>query len=253
MTRIGKNRSHGVRSGSVILEFMLTMPILLLLFGAAMLWLDLSLGKAHLQESNRNIAWIGNDRYDEGEIGTALDAAATDFYNRRNMLERAFDGTSNPKPFWQFGLFVTNDVESLKKKSAHWTNEVWSLEIPDGYKWGGFYSGNLDLRMTRLSGAYLGAVAVGDVLHPNDAKNPFYKAQYVLTRSRHAVSGTNAVVAASFNPESVVVHRRGDSEVREDVTSPNNLLPVLLDPMPLWGLRLYQGNAVLTNENYKTE
>lgn len=250
-TVFGKWRAHGMRNGSVILEFMLMMPILLLLFGAAMLWMDLSLGKAHIQESNRNISWIGNDRYDDGAIGSALDAEAKDFFDQRNRLERKFDGGANRKPFWQMDFVFTNDLASLKRGKALWTNDVWRLDIPDDYSWGGYYSGNLDVRMTRLSGAYLGAVAIGDVLYPNDAKNPFYRAQYVLTRSRQTIPWTNAVVAASFNPESVMIHRRGDPDVREDVTTPNNLLPVLWEPWPMGGLSLHQGKVVLTNENYR--
>ena len=56
------------QKGSVMLEFILVLPIYLFLIGGTLLLLDIMLGKVYLQESNRNLAWIQDDRFDAGGL-----------------------------------------------------------------------------------------------------------------------------------------------------------------------------------------
>ncbi|MBQ9366908.1 MAG: hypothetical protein IJT83_03935, partial [Victivallales bacterium] len=53
--------------GSVMLEFILVLPLYLLLFGGTFLTFELTLARIYLQEANRNLAWLAEDRYCKDE------------------------------------------------------------------------------------------------------------------------------------------------------------------------------------------
>lgn len=222
--------SVNMRNGSVLLEFMLMVPVLLLLFGATMLWFDLSLGETRLQESNRNLAWLAGDRYDDGRISAGLVSVARESFDLRNKVEATFDGGGND-PFWSFG---SGNPGRWGRTVERYEDGHEKMFVSSEWDWGAMVSGNMELRMTHLSGVYLGVVALGSVLTPDNEAKPLYQSSYVLTRSRQAATSTNGndVVAQAFNPESFVLHRTGSPECREDVTTPNGLLPIVLDPWP---------------------
>ena len=87
--------------GSVILEFCLVLPIYLLLFGGTFLTFDITMGRLHLQEANRNLAWLQNDRYDtdsEEKINHKLYKSAISYFESRNRLE----STISDEPMWWY-------------------------------------------------------------------------------------------------------------------------------------------------------
>lgn len=227
------------KSGSVLMEFMLMMPILLLLFGATMLWMDISLGKMYIQEANRNLAWLTVDRYDDGKIKTALYDSVREPYELRNKIEKGFGGTGE---MWKYAGGTTDEwgrVESRMESGSQ------RLMTDQECHWHAMSTGNMGLKMARLSGVYMGAVAIGSVLHPDEEKKHLYAAAYDFTRWR-ASSVSNDVSSASrirylVNPESFVIHRAYDRDnetmetSRAYVTMPNNLLPVLMQSWPTDG------------------
>ena len=222
------------KQGSVIMEFLLMLPILLLLFGATMLWMDISLGKLYIQEANRNLAWLTEDRYDTGKIKKALYDSVREPYELRNKVEKSFGGTGD---MWKYAGGTT-DTWGFVESSCR--NGEQRLKTSQKCDWHAMTSGNMNLKMAHLSGVYMGAVALGSVLQPDGETKHFYEAAYDFTRSRTA-SGSNDVVALSFNPEAVVIHRAYDSDdpniktSRINVDTPNDLLPVLLQSWPTDG------------------
>ena len=218
--------------GSVMMEFCLMLPILLLIFGGTFLMFDVNMGRLHLLEANRNLAWLENDRFNNGDklIQQALYSNATSFYDARNELERKWDATSS---FWLYGK------KNEDKKAPSWAHVVEDYkdkyaEIKLNYAWtqsfaiaGAFLdndfltlqSGNMPLRMGKVSGAYIGALAAADVIYPrNDGRLPFYQSAYLFTRA----TGENGE-SLDVNGESLVLCRTGVDR-REDIHSPNNLL-----------------------------
>lgn len=223
-----------MKRGSILLEFMLMVPVLLVLFGATMLWMDISLGKMYIQEANRNLSWLTEDRYDSGQIENVLYDSAREPYELRNKVEKSFGGTGD---MWKYSGGTT-DVWGHVDSSFR--NGKQRLETSQKCDWHAMVSGNMNLKMAHLSGVYMGAVALGSVLQPDGETKHFYGAAYDFTRSRTA-SGSNDVVALPFNSEAVVIHRAYDNDEpamkssRINVTTPNNLLPVLLQSWPTDG------------------
>jgi hypothetical protein len=217
------------KRGSIIMEFMLVMPILLLLFGATMLWMDISLGKMYIQEANRNLAWLTEDRYDDGKIKAALYDSAREPYELRNKVEKSFGGTGD---MWKYSGGTTNVWGRLISDFASGKQK---LDMGSKCKWNEMASGNMDLKMAHLSGVYMGAVALGSVLHPDGETKHLYAEAYDFTRSRSG-GGTNDAVALDKNLESVVIHRAIGNDIREKINTPNDLVSF---PLPLGGL-LYE-------------
>ena len=220
------------KQGSVIMEFMLMLPILLLLFGATMLWMDISLGKMYIQEANRNLAWLTEDRYDTGKIKKTLYDSVREPYELRNKVEKSFGGTGD---MWKYTGGTTDEwgrIESRMKSGGQ------RLMTDQECHWHAMSTGNMGLKMAHLSGVYMGAVALGSVLHPDEEKKHLYAAAYDFTRWRPS-SVSNDVSSASqirylANPEAFVIHRAYDCDdemvktSRVNVNTPNNLLPVLM-------------------------
>ena len=222
------------KQGSIIMEFLLMLPILLLLFGATMLWMDISLGKMYIQEANRNLAWLTEDRYDTGKIKKTLYDSVCEPYALRNKVEKNFGGTGD---MWKY-TGGTTDTWGFVESSFR--NGEQRLKTSQECDWHAMTTGNMNLKMAHLSGVYMGAVALGSVLQPDGETKHLYASAYDFTRSR-AASGSNDVEALSFNPEAVVIHRAYDNDdsavkaSRINVTTPNNLLPVLLQSWPTDG------------------
>ena len=225
-----------MKRGSILLEFMLMVPVLLVLFGATMLWMDISLGKMYIQEANRNLAWLTKDRYDDGKIKSALYDSAREPYELRNKVEKNFGGAGY---MWKYTGGTTNAWGFVLGK-GDFIKGVQRLDADEKCDWYAMTSGNMNLKMAHLSGVYMGAVALGSVLQPDGEMKHLYASAYDFTRSRMA-SGSNDVVALSFNPEAVVIHRAYDNERREDVNKPNGLIEkdILLNNWPTDGMDWY--------------
>ena len=115
--------------GSVMLEFCLVLPIYLLIFGGTFLIFDISMGKLHLQESNRNLAWIQDDRYNNSDklINKELYKRATSFYDARNELEKQWEATQS---VWSFGS--KEEIETANQECI--AEYRWGHELSNGYK-----------------------------------------------------------------------------------------------------------------------
>ena len=204
--------------GSVVLEFILVMPILLLLFGSTMLTFDLSMAKMRVQEGNRNIAWSTGDRYDSG-AGEAAKKAAFEPFEQRNKLEKQFSGGSVSN-FWSIGGSGSEigKIDGAAKLNA------------DVGKWGTLYSGNIELKMTQLSSVYIGAIALSSVLFPMDEKTHYYEAKYDLTRGE-----------GDSNPEAILYHRKASNDNRLTNNYVVESYKLCLQPFP------YNGDSVVNS------
>ena len=232
-------------TGSVMLEFCLMLPIYLLIFGGTFLVFDLSMGRLHLQESNRNLAWIQNDRYNDGEklINKELYKRVTAFYDLRNALEAGMEPGRN---FWDFGpKKESTDANGKQVEEYVWADEIsgfkaHNIELQINNGWADnlnlsgildndymkLYTGNMYLKMAKVSAVYRGAVGVSSVLFPekrNGAETvPLYDAAYNLTRVLAVEEEKTLDEAAKFNGEMVIVRRMGEDE-RKDVNNVNKL------------------------------
>lgn len=236
--------------GSVMLEFCLVLPIYLLIFGGTFLIFDISMGKLHLQESNRNLAWLQDDRYNDSDklINKELYTRVTAFYDARNELEKQWNATQT---VWSFG-----SKEEIETENQECIAEYrWGHELPGGYKgdnvelnvnrsWANtlgvsgvldneylaLYSGNMFLQMDKISAVYIGAIGVSSVLFPNEyrAKNsPFTssKAAYIFTRelAKDEEGRPKPYQAATANGEMLVL-RRLRNDRRNEVRNVNHLV-----------------------------
>lgn len=244
-----KNLLHSEK-GSVMLEFCLVLPIYLLIFGGTFLIFDISMGKLHLQESNRNLAWLQDDRYNGSDnlINKELYKRATAFYDARNELEKKWEPMQD---FWSFGVLeevkdssgkTVKDSEGNPVKEYHWGHRIEkfkdeSVEIDFNNGWADslrlsgvldneymdFYSGNMYLKMDKVSAVYIGAVGISSVLFSDGNTVPLYKQAYILTREL-AMKDNETVKdqAAAVNGEMLVLRRR-KNETRNNVRNVNNL------------------------------
>lgn len=234
--------------GSVMLEFCLVLPIYLLIFGGTFLIFDISMGKLHLQESNRNLAWIQDDRYNNSDklINKELYKRATSFYDARNELEKQWEATQS---VWSFGS--KEEIETANQECI--AEYRWGHELSNGYKgnqvelavnqsWAdslglsgvldndymSLYSGNMFLKMDKVSAVYIGAVGVSSVLFPSKYNGeetvPLYKSAYTFTRELAKDEEGEEIPdqAAKANGEMLILRRLGNDE-RNDVRNVNHL------------------------------
>ena len=206
--------------GSVMLEFCLVLPIYLLLFGGTFLTFDITMGRLHLQEANRNLAWLQNDRYDtdsEGKINHELYKSAVSYFESRNRLESTMSDepmwwdenseaakyiagknkrNSRPElPKWAHRLSIFKDSDSALKINYSLTGNIISQIPLIGDKLSEIfnneflemYSGNMPLEMSHVSGVYKGAVGVSSVLFPNRNAPDLYNQAYTFTRAQVVV------------------------------------------------------------------
>ncbi len=238
--------------GSVLMEFCLMMPIWLLLFGGTFLIFDITMAKMHLQESNRNLAWIQNDRFDKGnKINRELYKRVTRFYDARNALEKSMSG----EPIWAFDSGGATPQKQDSDNPQQWgstnqnfsgngveltTGGSWADSIPGlsgvisgalGNDWSMVCSGNMELRMKRVSATYIGAIGVSSVLLPDDDESgnetvPLYKSAFTFTRSVATSTdkkGKAQQNAKLPNGEMLVLRRSGEDD-RGGIRDANDLL-----------------------------
>ena len=245
--------------GSVMLEFCLVLPIYLLIFGGTFLLFDLSMARLHLQEANRNIAWIQDDRFDaQGLINQKLYQKVIEYYDVRNMLEKRM----SDEPIWGFGKSYAKYQEQRQNAESDglgyegkypWgfsldafeeNGVVLNINQPWADKLGGIagkrldngfmtmHTGNMELSMDKVSATYIGAVGVSSVLFPaahNGRETvPLYKAVYVLTRARYDDESGNEKEheTTRANGEMLLIRRTDEGEKRENARTVNDLSPL---------------------------
>ncbi len=222
--------------GSVLMEFCLMLPVWLLMFGGTFMIFDVSMGRLHLQESNRNLAWLQNDRFDrQHRINEELYRRATLYYDVRNNLEYNMSG----EPMWGFGE-RSNGKKNSKDKNSN--PQYWGSTDKD-YKgrgieltangsvpvisqitgslldnnWASLCSGNMELKMEKVSATYIGAIGVSSVLFPagnGDGTVPLYKSALTFTRSVtvDTKDKKNQPRLLFPNGEMLLLRRKGDDE-----------------------------------------
>lgn len=193
-----------MKRGSVMLEFILMMPVLLLLFGGTVLTFEIFIGKLRLQESNRNIAWLANDRYgvSNGELGKM----AKSYFQDRNKREKSIDGAGGD--LWSsFGGGAYNVVRK---------------QVEDGYynghtPWSSLMAGNMVVKMEKISAAYMGAIALSSVLQSNDEEDSkaFYRDSYDISYT-HDPGEDGDLTGYDFSPESLVLCRGSNDDGRDE-------------------------------------
>ncbi|MBQ4481285.1 MAG: hypothetical protein II943_11685 [Victivallales bacterium] len=216
--------------GSVMLEFIMVLPIYLLLFGATFLLFELSLARIHLLEANRNLAWLAGDRYAKpgSPIQQRTGEAVREYFEERNRLENRLAPTAEM-------LYECGDTDNWKpledgKFSEGTGDAAVSLDVNGklaGFlpanRWCGLYSGNLELKMKRISAAYIGAIAVGDVLHGSEKGHEFFRASYDLTRAGQPANG-----------EALLLHRDDADQYRAGIdTASLDLTRLVLEGWPV--------------------
>jgi len=176
--------------GSVMLEFCLVLPIWLVIFGGTFLLFDASMGRLHLLESNRNLAWIQNDRFDRNNrIDKELYRRATLYYDIRNVLEHGISG----EQMWGFGKNRDSDSRNWGMTGGDFKENEIELDSGSGggllgNNWSMLCSGNMELKMEKISALYLGATSVVSVMYPVHDENgeeiaPLYRSAFTFTRS----------------------------------------------------------------------
>lgn len=243
--------SHLLKSerGSVLLEFCLVLPIWLLIFGGTFMMFDVSMARLHLQEANRNLTWLQNDRYDsQGLINKAVYSSAVQYFENRNALERGLSG----EPMWSFGdayktysskqggkktdspqfwgsttnSFKGNGVElavnnSLAEGLSTLTGGLLSDKLENGYM--DLHSGNMALEMNKVSAVYIGAVGLSSVLFPaeeGDGTVPLYKSTLTFTRAMETTKKGGSKPKET-NGEMLLMRRRETD--RDKVKTVNDL------------------------------
>ena len=206
---------HDLKSerGSVLLEFCLMLPIWLLLFGGTFMLFDVTMARLHLQEANRNLAWLQDDRYDsQGLINKAVYGSSVQYFEKRNALETGLSG----EPMWTFGddyktysakqgdnqsgspQFWGSSPDSVKENGVELslggsiadglssiTGGLLDNKLENGYM--GIHTGNMELKMAKVSAVYIGAVGLSSVLFPGgegDGPVPLYKSVLTFTRGQ---------------------------------------------------------------------
>lgn len=225
--------------GSVMLEFCLVLPIYLLLFGGTFLTFDITMGRLHLQEANRNLAWLQNDRYDtdsEGKINHELYKSAVSYFESRNSLESTMSDepmwwnenskaakyiagknkrNSRPElPKWAHRLSIFKDSDSALKINYSLTGDIISQIPLIGDKLSEIfnneflemYSGNMPLEMSHVSGVYKGAVGVSSVLFPNRNAPDLYNQAYTFTRAQVVVGNKGNIKCACCGAEYIEIY-----------------------------------------------
>lgn len=225
--------------GSVMLEFCLVLPIYLLLFGGTFLTFDITMGRLHLQEANRNLAWLQNDRYDtdsEEKINHELYKSAVSYFESRNSLESSMSDepmwwnenskaakyiaeknkrNSRPElPKWAHRLSIFKDSDSALKINYSLMGDIISQIPLIGDKLSEIfnneflemYSGNMPLEMSHVSGVYKGAVGVSSVLFPNRNAPDLYNQAYTFTRAQVVVGNKGNIKCACCGVEYIEIY-----------------------------------------------
>lgn len=230
-----------------MLEFVFVLPLYLLLFGGTFLTFELSLARIHLQEANRNLAWLSGDRYDYpkeegngsnaevGYITRQLHKEVRRYYDDRNSLETRISvwagdlygyGDQADKPgSWGGSIQAFSEGSDAARISIEVDNKGgnWLKTLLPDSNWCSLYSGNMELKMNHVSAAYIGAIASSDILHPEeDGERKFYKASYELTRAvgkDDQNSGNNNDKPLVANGEALIIHRKASCVERAEINT----------------------------------
>jgi len=190
--------------GAVALEFIMVLPIYMLLLGGTLLIFELIMGLVHLQEANRNLAWVAGDRHfsDINAAKDMLNQNVTKYYSDRNIVEKSI---GNDDDYWTFG-----------KTPDKWAVNVASKQTPNGLfqaetEWSLLAAGNMELSMSRISSAYIGMLALSSVMYNQDSDSEqLYQMKYDLTRTAVPDNFMSAA-GEQFQPESYLYRRRSRS------------------------------------------
>ena len=248
-----RNAAHFSRDlkserGSVLMEFCLVLPIWLLMFGGTFMLFDVSMARLHLQEANRNLTWLQNDRYDsQGMINNAVYGSAVQFFEARNALETGFSSG----PMWSFGddykahsdgsgkkgdspQYWGSTPESIKENGVELalnnsvtegissiTGGMLSDKLENGYM--DLHTGNMELEMTKVSAVYIGAVGLSSVLFPGDEGDgfvPLYNSTVTFSRATDSAK-KNGSKRKDVNTESLLMRKRESD--RDKIETANDL------------------------------
>lgn len=199
-----------MRAGSIILEFLLMLPVLLLLFGMTMLFYDDFHGQLHLQESNRILAWSVGDRYDANrDLDEKAVAAAKEQYLRRNAWEKTLDSSGDD--FWTFGDKPDSWAVNIEERKTPATNAVYFGKTD----WAMLTAGNMELKMTKVAPSYIGILAVSSAVQGMDEKVEDSIVAHANTFT-HTKNALDAGGGDDFAPEAVVVRRMNDAHADRD-------------------------------------
>ena len=225
-----------MRRGSVMLEFILMMPVLLLLLGGTVLTFEILVGKLRLQESNRNLAWLSGDRFNYGKkaFEKKIYKTAEAYFEDRNVREKAIDSAGGE-------LYKTGGNKTM------WGLNVSRKQTADGSTyngatdWSQLMVGNMEVRMQKVSAAYMGAIAVSSVLHGDDGAGgrELYRSSYDLTHTPAPKSA--GMVGDGFLPEAFVLRRMpyididgkpGDESAYRAANYVSEIWGISLEPWP---------------------
>jgi len=187
--------------GDVALEFILMLPIYLLLLGGTMLVFELTMGIVHLQEANRNLAWVAGDRFfsDIGSAKNVLHTNITKYYTDRNERESMMNASED---YWVFG-----------NSSDHWAVNVVNKKTGKGVfqantEWSFLAAGNMELHMNHVSALFVGMIAASsDFYNSEDGREKNYAKSFTLTRTS-VPDSSFSMEGDDFRPESYLYRRR---------------------------------------------
>lgn len=193
---------QNIRRGSVVLEFVLMLPVLLLLFGVTLLTYDTLYGKLHLQQANRLFAWATGDRYakDRKKFDEQVVTTAKKPFADRNVIENAIDASAGN--MWGYGKNVRLWAVNMERKNTE--SGIFIGATP----WALLAAGNMELEMKKVSSAYLGILGVSSAVQANgeDVMKGITASKFDLT---HTLTGGDTT-SADYSPESMVVRRFDD-------------------------------------------
>lgn len=234
--------------GTVAFEFILMLPIYMLLIGGTLLIFDLTMGILHLQEANRNLAWVAGDRHfkDIEKAKERLNASLTQFYEDRNKRETlAGAGTD----YWLYGenkrdLWGVNVVKTRTGAGLFEANTPWGM----------LAAGNMELGMNRVSSIFLGLIAVSSAFSDDESIPKLYDRSFKLTRTEVPDSGS-VTAGDGFRPESYL-YRRSSRKTERDGTAMENVISVIGEPWPnlddnVNTVQPATGTTTATDDSYK--
>ncbi len=127
----------GNERGSVLMETVLVLPILLMLFGGLFVMGDILLGRLHLLTVDRGAAWAAGSRFLHGDTNFVSRSFAHVPKHTALVLDKAFvrsyDGGGSSDEDWFGSFFDDGNARRERKKSLASTE--W-LEVVSGHAWG---------------------------------------------------------------------------------------------------------------------
>lgn len=214
------------RCGSVMLEFMLMLPVLLLLVGITLLTFDSLDGKMKLQQANRLFAWITSDRYasKKSDFNKRVVEKAKEPFDFRNAKERSIDAAGGD--MWKYGSNERLWAVNVERKQTE--NGTFIGATP----WALLAAGNMELEMRKVSPAYVGILGVSSVLQGNgeDVGRGISASEFDLTHT--AVHGADTASAVDYSPEALVIRRYNDQHAYRDANYRSRIWEIVTGEWP---------------------